>query len=112
MMAATPGVSFGSKPAHTALAGMYSVRGFGLDGQTYGGSVQVLVGANGYQVTWSIDGDKHQGMGQVSGDILNVFSSDGGRLTVTMAITDDHTLTGTWSSAGRPGTGTERWVRW
>lgn len=113
----------GSLPADedrtAGLPGTYTVNGTDPLGGEYSGTVVITAtdAADTFGLEWIITGAVQSGTGVRTGDELavtwtSVASGNGSEIrgTGTYSIGDDGRLTGTWSSEGASGTGSEEIV--
>jgi hypothetical protein len=96
-------------PAAAQRNGNYALSGTNPDGSAYDGQVVMQqVGIVSWRVTWDVAGDRIEGIGMSSGEVMSVFYQLGQRSGMGIFfINADGSMTGQWTVLGSSGIGTE-----
>ncbi len=96
--------------APRTIEGSYRVTGTDQEGEDYDGTVTVTRRGAGYAVSWTVDDETYGGTGQLNGDRFTIDAKwDGKKVQFVFTITEDGTLSGSWTEETVKGSGTEIW---
>ena len=100
---------FAALPALAQRTGVYSLSGTNPDGSAYGGEVAMQqVGLVSWRVIWSVEGERIEGIGMSSGNVMAVMYQLGQRTGMGIFnIEANGTMIGQWTVLGSSGIGTE-----
>ena len=89
--------------------GIYNVTGTNPDGSTYEGTLLMQqAGIVSWRVTWSVQGERIEGIGMSSGNIFSVTYQLGDRTGMGIFnVNADGSMFGQWTAMGSTGIGTE-----
>ncbi|HYF09020.1 MAG TPA: hypothetical protein VD970_15465 [Acetobacteraceae bacterium] len=96
-------------PAAAQRTGLYELNGTNPDGTAYDGQVMMQqVGIVSWRVVWSVSGERIEGIGMSSGNVLSVTYQLGQRTGMGIFfINADGSMSGQWTVLGSSGIGTE-----
>lgn len=108
---ATSAIIWAGAAAAQSVEGAYALQGIDSKKTTYGGTVEVLKKGAGYQVAWTIDGEKTYGAGLMEGEAFVIGSIDEKRAIVQIMKRDGANLKGVWYKREDTGLGEETWIK-
>lgn len=96
-------------PAAAQRSGLYDLSGTNPDGSAYSGEVAMQqVGIVSWRIIWGVAGERIEGIGMSSGNVLAVMYQLGQRTGMGIFnINADGSMAGQWTVLGSSGIGTE-----
>ena len=108
-LALTAWLVLAALPAAAQRNGVYDMTGTNPDGTAYSGEVGMQqVGLVSWRVIWNVAGERIEGIGMSSGNVMAVMYQLGQRTGMGIFnIQVDGSMTGQWTVLGSSGIGTE-----